>query len=353
MKPRLKKIDQQVIVITGASSGIGLATAQAAAEAGAKLMLISRSGEALGKIAHNLADGGADIRWSVADVADEAALRTAATAAIDQFGRIDTWINNAGVSIFGTNEEVSREDQRRLFDTNFWGVVNGSLIAVEYMRKQGGALINIGSELSDLAVPLQGIYSASKHAVKGFTDSLRMELEREGTPISVTLIKPAAIDTLFVKHAKNYMDVQPRLPAPLYAPQLVAKSILSAAQRPQRDVFVGGAAKLTSLTARHAPRLFDFIASRLMYDQQRTQLPERHPEQHSLDSAGDDLRVRGYQRGLVLENSLYTTAALHRKTGYALLGGALFVGIGAYKYMQSHRAERLPHRLRQLTERFQ
>lgn len=353
MKAELKKIDRQVVVITGASSGIGLATAQAAAKAGAKLMLISRNGEALEKIAQNLVDGGADIRWAVADVADEPALAQAAAMAIEQFGRIDTWINNAGVSIFGTNEEVSREDQRRLFETNFWGVVNGSLIAVKYLRERGGALINIGSELSDLAVPLQGMYSASKHAVKGFTDSLRMELEREGVPISLTLIKPAAIDTLFVKHAKNYMDVQPKLPAPLYAPQVVANAILAAAQHPQRDVFVGGAAKLNSLGARLLPRLFDRIGSRLMYDQQRTRFPEQHPEQHSLDSAGDDLRVRGYQRGLVLESSLYTTAALHKKTSYAILGGALAVGIGAYKYAQWRRAGRWPKGLRQLQERFQ
>jgi short-subunit dehydrogenase len=341
MKPRLKKIDAQVIVITGASSGIGLATAQAAAKAGAKLMLVARNGEALEKIADNLAAGGADVRWAAADVADIAALRNAAAAAFEAFGRIDTWVNNAGISIFGRNEDVLREDQRRLFETNFWGVVNGSLIAVEYLRAGGGALINIGSELSDLAVPLQGMYAASKHAVKGFTDSLRMELEREGAPISVTLIKPAAIDTLFVRHAKNYMDVQPKLPSPLYTPQLVATAILAAAQYPQRDVFVGGAAKLTTLLAGMAPRWFDRVAARLMFDQQRTDTPERHPERHSLYTAGDDLRVRGYQRGLVRETSIYTTAALHRKTTYALLGGALALGIGAVKYAQWRRSAHL------------
>jgi short-subunit dehydrogenase len=90
----------------------------------------------------------------------------------------------------------------------------------------GGAIINVGSELSDRSVPLQGMYSASKHAVKAFTDSLRMELEKEGAPISVTLIKPAAIDTMFAVHAKNYMDKEPALPPPIYAPEIVAKAIL-------------------------------------------------------------------------------------------------------------------------------
>lgn len=352
MKLQLRQINQQVIVITGASSGIGLALAQAAAKAGAKLMLVARNGEALEKIATNLVAGGADVHWAVADVADEAALRRAAEAAVERFGRIDTWVNNAGVSIFGRNEEVAREDQRRLFETNFWGVVNGSLIAVEYLRAKGGALINLGSELSDLAVPLQGMYTASKHAVKGFTDSLRMELEREGVPISITLIKPAAIDTLFVKHAKNYMDVQAKLPAPLYTPQVAANAILAAAQYPQRDVFVGGAAKLSSLAAQWAPRWFDRIASGLMYDQQRTESLERHPEQHSLYTAGDDLRVRGYQRGLVRETSLYTAASLHKKTTCALLGGALLLGIGAVTYARWRSSKQLPARLRQLVETY-
>jgi short-subunit dehydrogenase len=337
MKPRLKKIAEQVIVITGASSGIGLATAQEAAKAGAKLMLIARNGEALEKIADNLIAGGAAVTWAAADVADVAALRRAASLAIEQFGRIDTWVNNAGVSIFGRNEDILLEDQRRLFETNFWGVVNGSLIAVEYLRANGGALINIGSELSDLAVPLQGMYTASKHAVKGFTDSLRMELERDGVPISVTLIKPAAIDTLFVKHAKNYMEVQAKLPAPLYAPQIVARAILSAAQYPQRDVYVGSAARLAALGARLAPRLFDRVAERLMFNQQRTHWPERHPEQHSLYAAGEDMRVRGYQRGLVRETSLYTTAALNPKTTYAVVGGAVALGVGLVKYNQWRR----------------
>jgi short-subunit dehydrogenase len=338
MKARLKRIDEQVMVITGASSGIGLATAQAAAKAGARLMLIARNGDALSQIAQNLSAGGADVRWASADVADIAALRTAASQAFEAFGRIDTWVNNAGVSIFGRNEEVSREDQQRLFDTNFWGVVNGSLIALEYLRASGGALINVGSEVSDVSVPLQGIYAASKHAVKGFTDSLRMELEQEGAPISVTLVKPAAIDTQFIRHAKNYMDVKAKLPAPLYAPEIVARAIIDAAQHPRRDVFVGGAAKLMSVGARWMPRLFDLVGSRMMYEQQRTTIPERNPEQHSLYEAGDDLRVRGYQPGRVREMSLYTEAAMHPKTTYAVLGTAIALGAGFVQYRRWKRA---------------
>lgn len=326
MPVKLKPIQHQVIVITGATSGIGLATAELAVERGAKVVLVARNEEALKTIAERLSARGGEVRWVVADVANEGELRRAAELAQNMWGGFDTWVNNAGVSIFGTSETVTRDDQRRLFDTNFWGVVNGSLIATEYLRQHGGALINLGSEASDIAVPLQGVYSASKHAVKAFTDSLRMELEHDGAPVSVTLIKPAAIATPFVEHAKNYMDVEAKLPAPLYAPELVAKAILSAAETPQRDIFVGGAAKMNSLSARFMPRLMDKLGERVFFKQQRTDRPERHPERNSLHQPGADARVRGSHESTVHEHCLYTEAAMHRKTTYAVLGGALAAG---------------------------
>jgi len=142
-----------------------------------------------------------------------------AQEAISRFGRFDTWVNNAGVSIYGRLDEVSEADSRRLFDTNFWGVVNGSLVALPYLRPNGGALINVGSEVSEAVVPLQGYYTASKHAVKGFTDSLRVEIEEvDEAPVSITLIQPTAVDTPFDEHGKNYMQNQPDLPTPMVDP---------------------------------------------------------------------------------------------------------------------------------------
>src|SRR5690606_22426457 len=114
--------------------------------------------------------------------------------AVEAFGRIDTWVNNAGVSVFGRIQDVPLEDHRRLFETNFWGAVHGSLVALEHLGERGGALINVGSAYSHRAVPLQGMYGASKHALRGFTDALRAELEAEGAPVSVTLVKPGGID---------------------------------------------------------------------------------------------------------------------------------------------------------------
>jgi short-subunit dehydrogenase len=321
MKLRLKKISEQVIVITGATSGIGLTTARKAAKRGAKLVLVARNEDALRQLNFELSKQGGEVIHVVADVGIEEDMRRVARAAIERFGGFDTWVNNAGISIFGRNEDVSLEDQRRLFQTNFWGVVYGSLVAVEHLKKHGGAIINLGSEVSDRAVPLQGIYSASKHAVKGFTDSLRLELEAEDAPIAVTLIKPAAVDTMFIEHAKNYLETEPRLPPPIYAPEIAADAILYAAANFKRDIFVGGAAKLVSSTAHYAPRVLDGYMKRFVIKQQKSGIPARDRSQNSLYQPGPDLQERQGYPGHVFESSLYTMAAIHPKAVTALMFG--------------------------------
>lgn len=336
MKFQLKKLADQVLVITGASSGIGLATARMAAARGARLVLVSRNGEALEKVCAELAARGTDVIYAAADVGRYEDVRRAAQVAIDHFGRFDTWVNNAGVLIFGRNEVVSLEDQRRLFDTNYWGVVHGSLVAIEHLKKRGGALINLGSEVSDCALPLQGTYSASKHAVKGFTDSLRIELAEEGAPVSVTLIKPAALDTMFVPHAKNYMEVEPKLPPPIYAPSLAAEAILSAAEKPRRDIFVGSASRLMSSSAHMAPSALDAYMTRFMFRQQRTDHPAGDRDHNSLyqSTPEDDGRERQGYAGKVFESCPYTSATLHPNATRLALAGA---GLALFAIWQSRR----------------
>src|SRR5205085_8956246 len=170
MNVQLKKLNEQVVVITGASSGIGLATARMAAKQGARLVLAARTEEALKQLADEITQAGGAAIYVVADVGREEDVRRIAAEAVARFGGFDTWVNDAGVSIYGKITDVPTEDLRRLFETNFWGVVYGSRAAAEHLRTRGGALINVGSALSDRALPLQGMYCASKHAVKGFTD---------------------------------------------------------------------------------------------------------------------------------------------------------------------------------------
>jgi short-subunit dehydrogenase len=326
MSLQLKKIEEQVIVITGATSGIGLTTARMAAEKGAKLVLVARNEDALRKLADELSASGARVIYSIGDVADETTLRRAAEMAKANFGGFDTWVNNAGGSVYGRIMDVPTEDFRRLFETNFWGVVNGSRVAVEHLQERGGALINVGSEVSDSPIPLQGMYSASKHAVKGFTDALRIELEADGLPVSVTLIKPTAIHTPFAENAKNYLPYEPDLPFPIYAPELVAEAILHCAENPTRDFFVGETAKLQSSMALNTPRLSDLMKEKTIDSLQNSGEPAKdRPD--GLYQTNSNLRERGSKERFVLEESLYQRAKIHPLlTAGLVLGGGIALG---------------------------
>ena len=257
MAIKLKPIDQQVIVVTGATSGNGLATVEEAARRGASVVLAARNVEALEEVAVRLRASGARVGVCVADVADAADVERIAETAIEHFGGFDSWVNNAAAAAYGTMEQVPVEDHRRIFDVNYFGVLHGALVAARHLRERGGAIVNLGSVLSDRAMILQGPYSASKAAVQAATDALRMELEEAGAPVSVTLIKPAAIHTPYPEHARNFMDAPPRLPAPLYDPRLVADAVLFACAHPRRQLYVGGGGYAISLAGKVAPRLTD------------------------------------------------------------------------------------------------
>jgi short-subunit dehydrogenase/ElaB/YqjD/DUF883 family membrane-anchored ribosome-binding protein len=271
-KATLKPLNEQSIVITGATSGIGLATARRAARAGACVFLIARGEGDLKALTEELQATGARAAWAVADVADHAALSEAAEKCVRLFGGFDTWVNNAGVSIYGAISVTSLDDQRRLFETNYWGVVNGSLVAAEHLRLRegGGAIVNVGSILSDAPLPIQGVYSASKHAVKGFTNALRMELMREDAPITASLVKPAAVDSPYSKHARNLTGYATQNPQPVYATHVVADTILYCASHPIREITVGGGGRLIasfySVLPGLAEPLFARFAPSLMRD---------------------------------------------------------------------------------------
>jgi short-subunit dehydrogenase len=296
MGVKLKPLDQQVIVITGASSGIGLATAETAAGKGAKVVLAARSDQALTDLANRINAAGGEALAVPCDVADRSQVLAVAEAAISRFGRIDTWVNNAGIGMYGRLDEVSEEDGRRLFDINFWGLVHGSLAALPHLKTNGGALINVGSEVSEAAVPLLGMYVASKHAVKGFTDTLRIEVEEvDEAPVSITLIQPTAVDTPFPQHARNYQEQEAKLPDPMIEPQQVADAILEAAVTPTRAKKVGAAAVLNTLMAKLLPGSGEKMAAR-QADSLHYEEPPRHPE-GTLHQPGEATGVAGQAHG--------------------------------------------------------
>jgi len=323
MSFRLKKILDQAIVITGASSGIGLVTARLAAKNGARVVLNARNEEALRRVTDEINAQGGEAIYVVGDVGRYEDVKRIADEAIRRFGGFDTWVNNAGVSIYGPILEQSLADQRQLFETNYWGVVHGSMVACQHLKQRGGALINVGSVLSDIAIPIQGTYCASKHAIKGYTDALRLELEEEGAPISVTLIKPSAIDTPYTRHAKNLMSVEPQNPPPVYAPDLVAEAILHCAEHPERDLYVGGGGKVLAEAGHVAPRLTDKMLQTMFFDMQKSDRPKPAMRRDSLHAPIEDGEERGGYPGHVAESSVYTKASKH-----PLITGSLIAGLG-------------------------
>ena len=263
MSTKLKKLADQVIVVTGASSGIGMVTAETAAKRGAKVVLAGRGERTLHEIAARITSAGGEALAVVCDVADAAQVQRLADAAVAKFGRIDTWVNNAGVGMWGRLDETQEADARRLFDVNFWGVVHGSMAALPQLKKQGGALINVGSEVSDAYPPIQGMYAATKHAVKGYTDALRVEIEEVAkAPVAITLIQPTAVNTPFPQHARNFTDHEPMLPKPMIEPAKVAEAILDAAESPTRATTVGTMSLLNTTVSKLLPSLADKMAAK-------------------------------------------------------------------------------------------
>jgi NAD(P)-dependent dehydrogenase (short-subunit alcohol dehydrogenase family) len=323
MGPELKRVQDQVIVITGASSGIGLVTAKMAAARGARVVLAARNESDLRRAVEGIRSAGGRATYAVADVAVPQDVERIADTAIHEFGRIDTWVNNAAVAVYGRLTDVPIADMRRQFDVNYWGQVYGARAALPHLRRQGGALINVASALADRAIPLQGNYSAAKHALKAFTDSLRMELEEEGAPVSVTLLKPGSIDTPLFDKARTLLGVEPQPVPPVYAPELVAQAILDCAERPVRDLVVSGMGKVLSLAGTVAPRLTDRYMERSTFDAQKTRRvvsPDRPDNLHQPVPHDGGERGKNWQ-GRVHRTSIYTALALRPRLAAGVTAG--------------------------------
>jgi len=328
MPPKLKPLSQQVIVITGASSGIGLATARRAAKAGAAVVLASRNEEVLRAVCEEINAAGGRAHPVVGDVGSPEDVEKIARAAIARFEGFDTWINDAGVGLYGELTETAPADHERLFRTNYFGVVNGSLEAVRHFRARGGpgAIINLGSVLSDVAAARLGAYSASKHAVKGFTDALRAELARDKAPIAVTLVKPSSVSSPFAEHAKNLTAKPAGTSAPRYSPDVVADAILHAATHPTRQISVGGGGRQMALARAAVPGLFGLGGSRKSADRSAS------PLAGNLYEAGADGRTEGEHlkgRGFSVYAEAQKRPGLTLGLGVlAVAGAAAFLGRG-------------------------
>ncbi len=286
MPLRLKPAAEQVVVIVGASSGIGRQTALRFAERGARLVLSSRDEIALSTLLDEVrARGATDALVVVADTSDAAQVEEIGRRAVETFGRIDTWAHVAGVDMWATFEETTPEEFRRVIEVNLLGPAYGAMTALPALRRAGrGALIVVSSLEADVPLPYQSAYAASKHGVNGLVRALRMELEAEDAPISVTQVRPASIDTPLFGVARTRLGVQPRPVPPVYDPDVVARLIVHAAEHPMKDVFAGGAGLVMSFMERLTPRLNEAIVARIARPAQRSDIPKPDGSIDNLDA---------------------------------------------------------------------
>jgi short-subunit dehydrogenase len=262
---RRRKLRDSVIVITGASSGIGRAAALELARYGSTLVLIARRRDALEEVAQQCERRGAlkAVPWP-ADVTDEEAVKEAAQYAIENFGRIDVWVNNAAVSAFGRTEELPTDIFRRVIDVNLYGYLYGARAAVRQFREQGrGVLINVSSMLGRGGAAFLSAYVLTKWAVNGLGESLRQELLDEKN-IEVCTVMPASIDTPIFQQAANYTGRAVKPLDPIYEADKVAGAIVRMAHKPKREIYVGAPARLAAEQHHFMPRLYDQTMARML-----------------------------------------------------------------------------------------
>ncbi len=322
----------QVVVITGASQGIGRETALQMARAGASLVLAARNEEALATLAEEVTRLGAKAEVVPTDVSEYGQVETLGQRAMDRFGRIDTWVNDAAVSVYATVEQMEAAEIERVITVNLLGIIYGSKVAAAHMRALGrGRIINVGSALSERAVPLQSAYVASKHGVAGFSEALRLELAREEAEIDVVLILPSSMNTPLFNFARSKMGVQPMPVPPVYEPGTVAEAICHAAEHGGREIVVGGWGKLLVIAQRLSPSLLDryMLQGGRAFDQQKAKRPDDARDNLFESSTGPGTTTGDFGDGSK-PTSLYTShLELHperkRLVNVALLGGLLLL----------------------------
>ena len=268
-----RPVAEQVVVITGASSGIGRETALEFAQLGASVVLAARNVEALEEVVREAERIGGRAEAVPTDVAEWPEVERLAARAVERFGRIDTWVNNAAVSEYATVEQMTVEEIDRMVRVNLLGQIYGSKAAVSRMVPEGdGTIINVGSALSERAIPLQSVYCATKHGILGFTEALRLELARDHPEITVSLVMPSSINTPLFDLARSKMGVKPMPIPPIYEPRVVAEAIVFAAEHARRTVTVGGSGKFMTLMDRLSPDLVDWymLQGDRMWKNQRT-----------------------------------------------------------------------------------
>ena len=304
---QLKPIEQQVVAVVGASSGIGREAALRFARRGAKVVVTARSEAGLQSLVEDIQRNGGEATAIAADVTSFGDMQAVAERAVALFGRLDTWVHAAAVAVYATFEQTTPEEFRRVIEVNLVGQAHGAMAALPHLRREGrGALIHISSIEARRAFPYHSAYAASKHGIDGFLEALRVELRHEGIPIAVTNVMPAGINTPLFNKARTKLGVKPMPAPPIYQPNTVADLILYAAEHPTRDLIAGGAGRAFLWNQRLSPRLMDAIVLRIGFRSQKTDEPKSADAPTNLFAPiqGYD-RVEGDFSNQALRRSLY------------------------------------------------
>jgi NAD(P)-dependent dehydrogenase (short-subunit alcohol dehydrogenase family) len=269
-----KPLSEQVVAVTGASSGVGRAIARAFGAAGARVGLIARGEEGLKAAAEEIRWAGGEALVLPADVSDAPSVQKAAHALYEKYGRIDTWVNDAMVSVFSPVVEMTPEEYRRVTEVNYLGTVYGTLAALRYMLpKDDGVILQIGSALVYRSIPLQSAYCATKAAIRGFTDSLRCELLHDKARVKVCMLQLPAVNTPQFDVVRTRLPRHPQPVPPIFQPEVIARAALHMAMHPRREMWVGWPAAKAILAQKFIGGLLDHYLARFGWDSQMDSRP--------------------------------------------------------------------------------
>jgi len=260
-----------VVVVTGASAGVGRAVARGFARQGARIGLLARGRQGLAGALDDVEALGGEAIALPTDVADADAVEAAAAAVEERFGPIDVWVNNAMASVFSTVAEMKAEEYRRVTDVTYLGYVHGTLSALRRMKpRDRGVIVQVGSALAYRSIPLQSAYCAAKAAVRGFTDSLRCELQHDGSKVKLTMVQMPALNTPQFNWVKSRLPGRGQPVPPIFQPEVAASAVLFAARHPRRELWVGLPSYKAILSAKLAPSVGDWFLSRHGFRDQQT-----------------------------------------------------------------------------------
>jgi len=319
----------EVVVVTGASAGAGRAIVRRFAQEGARLALLARGRDRLEAAAREVEEAGGEALVIPVDVADADAVEEAARLTEERFGPIDIWVNNAMTSILARVRDVTPQEFRRVIEVNYLGYVHGTLAALRRMSpRDRGTIVQVGSALSYRGIPLQSAYCASKHAIQGFTESLRTELIHDGSNVRVALVHMPALNTPQFDWIRSRVDHRAQPVPPIYQPEVAADAVYWAAHHDRHTLFVGFPTVQTVIGNRVSSRFLDYYLARNGFESQQTDEPEDPDRPDNLwDPVPGDFGAHGRFDGRSRDWSLQLWAA-KRRPWFALAGGVAIAVAG-------------------------